>query len=478
MGTELFSVGMTLSDGGTGVIGADPSQTTGIIGTAADGTAGQVYPIAGTDTDVAASTFGGGDLPDQAVAHLLASKGRRVLGVRGAGGTAGVAGAMSLVSGTGPTVPTFTGTPNEDAEFRVRIMGTGSETTATFQYSFNRGRSWSATRLAGAAIALGNGVSITFPTGTFTADAIFGAVFTGPRNTLSNVADAADALIESPYRFGMVHVLGAPATAEDLFTLAAALDAKAAAAVAVGKMFDFILEAPAIDPDLLVEEADGFEAKNIVVAGGYADIYDENDRRIEKLSFARSLVPRLARNKLSITAMRDETDTDVEPVLALESAIWPDTALGTGADGYIDASRLPGLNDARFSTPWTIPGRGGSYAANVFTFASLTSDYSWHPNKRAANRGREVLFDLMWTLAQKRIPTEDGQIAAGSAVAIQNAANSALKRALVDDGHATRVQCVLNRASTSALRLKARATVVQHNRESEVDFGLALSIAA
>ncbi len=481
MGTELFSTETILSDGGTAVVGADGSASTGMIGTAASGTAGQIYPIAGTDTDVPAATFAGGDLPDQVVTHLLRSKGRRVLAVRGAGGAAGVAGAASLLSGTGPTVPTFTGTPNEDAEFRLKIISTGSQTTATYQVSFNRGRSWSATRTATAgAVAMGNGVSVTFPTGTYTANAVFGAAFTGPRNTLANITDAADSLIESPYRFGMIHVLGAPATAEDLFTLAAALEAKAEAAVALGKMFDFVLEAPAIDPALLVAEADGFAGKNVVIAGGWADLFDENDRRIEKVSYGRGLVPRLARNPLSVVAMRDQTDTALDPIFATESAIWPDEALKTGADGYIDSARLPGLNDARFSTPWTIPGHGGSYEANTFTFADLTSDFSWYPNKRAANRGREVLYDLMWDRAKQRLPVDptSGLMAAPTAVAIQRAANEALKSALVDGGHATGVQAFVNRASTSAIRIKARAVVVQHNRESTVDFGLALSLAA
>lgn len=478
MGTELFSLEIGLSDGGTGVTGADGTEATGMIGTAASGTAGQVYPIAGTDTDVPATTFAGGDLPDQVVNHLLKSKGKRVLAVRGAGGTAGTAGVATLLSGTGPVVPTFTGAPNEDAEFRAKIIATGNETTATFQYSFNRGRSWSATRLVGAAIALGNGASITFPTGTFTAGAIFKSTFTGPRNTLANITDAADSLIASPYRFGICHVLGAAATAADLFTLAAALESKAEAAVALGKMFDFVLEAPAIDPDDLTAEADGFVGKNVVIAGGYADLFDENDRRIEKLSYGRGLVPRLARNPQSVTALRDATDTDLDPIYPTETAIWPAEALGTGVDGYIDSARIPGLNDARFSTPWTIPGRGGSYAANTFTFAALTSDYSWYPNKRAANRGREVLFDLMWSRAQQRIRTENALIEAGTAVGIQRAANEALQSALVDGGHATQVAAILDRTSTSALRIKARAVVVQHNRESVVNFGLAISPAA
>ncbi len=481
MGTEQHDVDITLTDGGLGVVNADSSGAIGMIGVAASGTAEQVYPLAGTDTDTAPTTFGAGDLPDQAVKHLLESGGKTVYAVRGTASTAGAAGAATLLSGTGPTVPTFGGAPTEDAEVRIKIISTGSATTATWQISFSKGRSgtYGATRTAGAALSLGQGSTITFPVGTYTAGAIFGSTFVGPRNTLTNVGDASDALIESPYRFSMLHVLDVPADAAALFTLAAALDAKAQAAVSVGKMFDFMLEAPAVDPDLLVTAADGFEGKNVVIFGGYADIYDANDRIIEKRSIGRGIVPRLARNALSISAQRNTTDTDVEPVFGLANAIWPEDALHTGVDGYIDSRRLPGLNDARFSCACNIPGRGGSYSSNVFTFAAGTSDYSWYPNKRAANTGRQALFDWGWKQSQRRLPLDAaGNIDPRVATGLQGDANDVLRKVLVDGGHATRVACVLDRNSPTVLRLKARAQLVSHNRTTEVDFGLALALAA
>jgi len=226
-----------------------------------------------------------------------------------------------------------------------------------------------------------------------------------------------------------------------------------------------------------VTEAATFEGQNVVVWGGYADVYDDNDRRIEKVPLGRGGVPRVARQPISISAIQNVTDTDVEPVFGSTKAIWPDDATKTGVDGYVDSRKIPALNDERFSTACTIPGRGGSYISNVFTFSAKTSDYLWYPNKRVANRGREALYDMMWTLAQKRIPLDaGGLIEPAFAVGIQNMGDDLLQRILVDGGHATRAKCIVDRNSIGALRVKARAQVNSYNRVGFVDFGLALAL--
>jgi hypothetical protein len=481
--TDLSSVSVELADGQLGISGADSSSAAAFIGTCSGGTVEQVEAFAGSDTDTVNTVLGAGDMPDVVGDFLLSSQGKTAYAIKGTGSTDGSASAAELVSGTGPTVPTFSGRPDEDAEFLCEIVTTGTQATATWRPSLDGGDTWGETRLAGAGLSLGQGtMQITFPAGTYTAGALFSSTFTGPRNTLADVTDAADAFIESPYRAKFIHVLGAPANAADLATMMAALDAKADAAALVGKMLVFVLEAPAVDPALLVTATQSVVAPNVVVTGGYAQVFDQNDRLVEKWPNARKIAGRLGRNPLSVSLMRSADDSKLDPIYPDAKAIVPNGSLGTGADGYIDSRKLPALNNARFTTVQSIPGRGGAYVAHSFTFAALTSDFLKLPNRLIGNRGKEVLFDAMWDRAQQRVPRNatTGFIDETYAKTFERDAKSLLRTALVEEGHATAVSVVMNRndnlVNDPTLRIKARAVHVTQAGAIDVSFGLAVAI--
>jgi len=483
-GTDAFSVEMQLADGQLGIVAPDGSQAVGFIFTSTAGTANAVVPLSGTDTDAVIVNFGAGDGPDWVGDYLLTSGGKNAYAVRGTASTAGANGTATLLSGTGPTVPTFGGAPNEDADVRIKIITTGSQTTATYQLSLNGGESYGPTKTVGAALAMGQGSTVTFPTATYTAGAVFGATFTGPRNTLSNVTAAADALIASEYRFGAIHVFGAPDDAAALATLIAALDAKAEAARLVGKFFVFFVEAPAVDPALISAAIDSIVAPNVVVVGGYARVYDQNDRQVEKTSNARKIIGRFARNPLSVSLKRTVDDSTLDPLYADAKAIEPAGAAGTGADGYVNTAKLPGLRTSRCTTVCTIPGRGGAYVDRSLTLAALNSDFLDLPNRRIANSGLEVLYDEGWERAEQRIPRDPttGFIDETTAKTWEKAAKAKLRTRLVEGGHATRVSVVINRndnlASDPVVRMKARAVCVTRAGKIVVNFGFAVAIAA
>jgi hypothetical protein len=479
MTTTMPGINQSTADGALAPPARDSSSTCLKVGTSTSGTANQVKGFAGNAASLVVAAYGDGDLPDEIRDHLVRSLGKYTLGVKGSAATAAVAGTLALLSGTGPTVPTLGGTPNEDAQARIKIISTGSETTATYQSSLDGGDTWSATKTASAsAVALGNGSTVLFPVGTYTAGAVFGGDQTGPRNSLANVSTALDAGINGAEDWSFCHILGHPATPADLATLAAAVDAKMAAAPLMAKWPFAILEAPPVDPATIVSALASLAAPNVVICGGFAEVYDDADRQIEKKSIARPVAARIARNPISVSLMRNTSDTDIEALTGVRD-ILPTGA--TGTDGYNDSFLTPAMNNARLTTLMKWPGFTGFYVANSFTFSPMGSDYLELPNTRIKNRGRQVLYTAAVRHAQRKIPRiAGGFIDPRMAKFIESDMAGQLHTALVQDQHATKVAVSVNRndnlASDPNLRAKARVQSVTRVGIIDVEFGFAVAL--
>lgn len=478
MALAIPSITITTADGQLGGVAPDASGVVAIIGTSTSGTANQVYEFAGNAGGLVASTLGDGTLSDWVRNHLARSGGRATLAVRGTGATAGSNGTVTQ-TGSGP-LPTLTGTATEDAQLKITIITGGAVGTATFKYSLDGGRTYSATKTTAASYAIGNGVTIVFTAGTYVAAEVYSVTLTGPRNSVGNVGTALDALLNSGYSFGMVHILGHAADATDTATLIAAVQTKMASAGLQGKFPAFaVVEAPPVDPALIVTALGSIAASEVVIAAGFHQLSDTADNTIEFVSSARSIVPRLARNPISVEASRRQDDSDLDPLDGVV-AIYPNEA--TGTDGYIDAFRLPSLNNARASTLLRYPGRAGFYVANVMTLAADGSDYSRATNKRVISRARQVLYVGAFRHLQRRLRLDPstGFIDEGTATAIDRDLEGQLFTALVSGGHASAVQVVTNRndalLSDPTLRIKARIVPVGYAQAIEIELGFAATI--
>ena len=478
MSTAVPSVSVTASDGNLGVPSGDTTSVTALIGTATGGTANQVYTFQGNAGSLVKQTFTSGTLADWGRNHLLYSGGKQTLMVRGTGSTAGSNSAVTA-SGSGPTV-TLTGTAIDDAELQMVVVSGGAIGTATVKFSLDGGRTFGPTRTSASTLAIGNGVTANLAAGTYVAAETYSATLTGPRNSVADVGDALDALLNGSSRFGLVHLLGHPASGADLATLIAAVQPKMAAAALQAKFPAFaILEAPPVDPATIVTALASVDAPDVMVCGGFATIYDDSDRQIEKVSIARAVAARLARNPISVAPSRRADDSDLEALAGIRD-IFP--AGSTGTDGYLDSFLSPTLNNARLTTAYRIPGRVGSYVCNAFPLTSTTSDTFEAENKRVIARSREVLYDGALRHLQRRLRRnpQTGFLDEGQAIAIDRDLEQQLRTALVEDGHATAVRVVTNRADNLAsdptLRIKARVVAVTRARTIEVEVGLAVAL--
>lgn len=478
MTTTAPSITTSIANGGLGIPTADTTGVVAKMGTATGGTANQAYYYAGNANSQVVTDLVDGVLPDDIRNHLSRSQGRPTLGMRGSAGTAGSNGTVTQ-TGSGP-LPTLSGTANEDAELRIKIIVGGAVGTATFQLSLDAGRTYQPTRTTAASYAIGNGVTITFTAGTYVAAEIYSADLTAARNTVANVTTMLDAYLNGPYQFGLAHLLGHPADASALATLVAAVDAKMATAPAMGKFPAFcILEAPPVDPAGIVTALASVTAPEVVVCGGFAQYYDDSDKIIEKVNCARPLASRIARNGISIAPSRAINDDDLESLAGI-LAIYPTGA--TGTDGYLDTRLLPALNAARVTTLTTYSSRPGFYPCNLFTLAALGSDFLEGENKRIISRAREVLYQGSFKFLQGRIRRnpQTGYIDEAQATSIDRYYESLLKVAIQAPGAATAVRVVTNRnddlAADPTLRVKARIVVVTRARTIEVEVGLARAL--
>lgn len=478
MTTTMPGVSTSIANGGLGTPAVDATGVCAKIGTSTSGTANQPYLFAGNAAAAVTAALGDGTLPDDVRNHLLRSEGKPTLAIKGSAATAGSDGTVTQ-TGSGP-LPTLAGTANEDAELRIKIITGGTVGTATFQLSLDGGRTWRPTVKTAASYVIDTGVTITFTAGTYVAAEVYSADLLSARNSVANIGTALTALINGPYGFGFAHILGHPATAGDLATLITAVDATMAGAPLMGKFpAGAIIEAPPVDPALIVTALASVTAPEVVVCGGFAQIYDDADKQIEKVNIGRAVASRCARNPISIAASRAKNDSDLEALTAVQS-IYPTGSSGT--DGYLDSFYLPALNNARLTTLMTYPGRTGYYTCNVFTLAALGSDFLEFENKRIISRAREVLYfaALRYIQARIRRNPSTGFIEEAQASAMDRDYEKQLRVALMQDGHATGVKVVTNRndnlAADPTLRMKSRIVAVTRARTIEVEVGLAVAL--
>ena len=278
------------------------------------------------------------------------------------------------------------------------------------------------------------------------------------------------------------HVLGHAADAADTATLIAAVQSKTASASLYGKFpFGAILEAPPVDPALLVAAMASVDAADITLCGGFCQLFDDNDNQVEKVSIARAVAGRLARNPISVSSSRRADDGAPEP-LSRVRAIFPTGSAADGSSGFFDSFYLPTLNNARFTTLATRPGEAGFFVANPFMLTATNSNYFELENKRIIQRAREVLYYGGRRHLQRKLRRDatTGFISEATASDIETDLTALLKAALVAEGHADWVVVTVSRqdnlVADPTLRIAARLGVPVRARTIEMTVGTAVAL--
>lgn len=477
---DIPNVTNTIADGGLGIVPSGAEDVTFLVGGSSAGTAGNFYSYAGSDTTTVSDDLGSGPLVNQAIKHLIRSKGKQVICYKVAPSTAGSTSAISQ-SGSGPAITVSSGTPYDQFDGRLVIVTSGARGTATFQYSLDGGDTYSAVITTAATVALASGVTLAFAVGTYVADEVYSWTDTAPAMTSGDIGTALDAIIASPYRGRRVHVLGQVTTAAGAHTIATLLGTKVDAAHLVAKFLYCIFEAPAIDKAGIITEFASFEHRFVLGCAGFAEIVEDATNRIQKRSSARCIVPRIARNPIAIHALRNEADSTIDALTDVSELVPSGASASTG---YHDEDATPGLNAARFATLRTITGQSGYYVTNTPLFSGLSSDFQQHMHAEIMLKAVETWHAFATVQLARRVrknPTT-GYIASSFASAIEREGEETIKASLGDAIEGVRV--LVNRAdnlsSDPTLRAKIRIVIGSYvqEMESEIGFAPALSEAA
>lgn len=477
MAVALPNSTLTIVDNGLAIVGSSGDLPSCKIGSSSAGTVGDFYSFAGTDTNQVITSLGSGALVDSTIQHLLESGGKQVIVYKATASTAGTSSAVTNVGG-GPTV-TLTGAPYDQSETIIEIMLGGVIGTSQFRYTLDGGDTYSDYYATAATFLLPNGVTANMAAGSYILGATYSWTDTAPAMTTTNVGDALDAVITSPYDVKFVHVIGQAADAAAAATMATTLSTKITSAHAAHKYFFIIFEAPAVDKAGLATSFASFEQKFVAGCGGFAEIVNPRNQAVQKRSSARVLVPRVARNPRAIHILRDVSDSDIEPIASIVRLVPNGAAASTG---YHDEERTPGLNAARFMALRTISGRAGFYPTNGLSFASGSSDFQQLPYVQIVLDAARAWYQYTLTQLAKRIRKDpvtgfiDPKIADGA----ENGGKKALRLELGDD--ISGLSILLNRtddlAASPILKAKIRLVVDGYALEYQSEIGLASSLPA
>lgn len=459
----------TITDGALGAAVDNPDDVVALIGASSSGTAATVYAL--TQPQDVRSTLGYGPLAEQAAHVLTKGRGKLTALCVPATTSAGSVGAFSkVVDGTGSgngTVADSSSTPNDDYELRIKITTGGAVATAKFQYSLDNGRTWSGIIATAATYAIPNtGITVAFSGTSFDAGDVFASRVLAPSFDATALGAALDALFLDGRRFRLVHVVGIPASAAAAFTMASALDAKLVAAEALYLYARGICEGPEGVTDANLIAACTETLKRTAIAADFCALMGDLTLRRTKRPAAWPIVARIMQRPVHEHPGQFDVGS-LEGVAPLGS-----TTSDAVSYSYRDEGRTPGLDDAGFMTLRTMRGVSGVYISRGTMLVSPTSDYRQLQNGAVMDKAATAGHDAMLVYLNRAIRTNaNGTIKEEVAQQIEREATAKLERAIVNAGHAERVELLVLRTNNvlSTKELKYRVRVLPFGYAEFID---------
>lgn len=345
---------------------------------------GAVVTIAGHTTNTAAN--------GTHVAHVLSDTTFSLPSVAGIGagaaGTVQDTGVVALNYGTGTSVPTISGLPNDSRSFRFRWVKGGTRGTAgaTFQYSKDGGSTYSPTLSLGASTSYtipDTGISIAFSVGTFVAGEEWHWKTEEPHWDIGDVVDMIASLKSTGYQFRLIELVGAM-SASDATSLSTALE-DLRVNYRYTRLIGHARDIDASDTDQtdyeqsLSADVAALSDGRVSMTAGYYRVPSVIDKAQYRRPLLFSLIPRIMSNPIQVSPAKVRPSGGG----ALSGMNTPSQSeidsKGLDSDLYIDTNDSPALKSARYITARTRIGRPGWFVDEASTFASPESDYTFLP---------------------------------------------------------------------------------------------------
>jgi hypothetical protein len=468
------SVAITVADGALGIIADDTTADSFKLGVSSAGTVGTLYSYRGADTSKVRTELGQGPLVEAISHHLKKSGGKTVYAMKLTSSVVGTNTAVTQ-SGGGPLV-TLTGAPLDQYDGIAVVVAGGALGVGTFKFSLDGGETYSVelTIPAGGTYLMpDSGVTLNFAAGTYVAATTYSWTSEAPSYSNADLSTGLDSVLAiNTAKGGFIHVVGQAADASGAATMATTLQAKLVAAAALKKYMRGIIEMPAVDKALLITAFAAFSGDRVGAVLGFLEQVSDVSGRIYKRSLGHAFAARLAKVPISVDAIRNDTDSNIESLPGVVKLV-PDGA--AASTGYHDEGTTPGADAARFITAMTIPGVPGFYICNPNLMAAPGSDFKWLQYGRVMDRACEVVNLAATKYLSKRLRLDPvtGFILKAEATAIEADIGAQVRAALVQPSHAVSASVVVNRAdnllSSPVLRMKVRIVPFPHAKTIECE---------
>jgi hypothetical protein len=469
---SLPEVVQTIRDNALGIVAENIDSVHAKLGVCSRGVPNTLYSF--SDQKTLVDTLGTGPLVE-AAAHALAVAGGQVYCVPIYPSVPGV---TQGPPASGPMMGTISisGSPTDSFQGVIQIVQGGLPGTATFKYSLDGGRSFSAeiTIPGSSTYALPDlGVAVDFllpPQAIFMAGQVLTLSATVPGFSLSDFNTALNALLADSREWRLVHLVGTGADPQAAAALAAAMDVALAGAESAYRYVRGIIECPEATDAALIAAFGLFASRRVAVAAGFESLTSSIAGRLMKRPAAWPAVAR---------AMAVPISQDLGAV--------GDGALPGIAGLYRDERVTPGLDGRQFITLRTFLGISGAYVSAGRCMAPVGSDYALLQNgfvmDAACRTARTTLLPFL--NSKVRVDGEKGTIREVDARTIEATVEAALNAALVAKNHASAVSVKVSRTenilSTQRLPVTIRVVPLGYARAIAVDIGFsnpALKLAA
>jgi hypothetical protein len=459
---SLPEVVQTIRDNALGIVAENIDSVHAKLGVCSRGVPNTLYSF--SDQKTLVDTLGTGPLVE-AAAHALAVAGGRVYCVPI---NPSVPGTITGPEGGIPMQGTIvlSGSPTDAFEGVIRIVQTGTLGFATFKYSLDGGRSFSAEMAipgSGSFLLPNVGVVASFslpPQTMFLAGQSFTFSATAPGFSLSDFGAAIIALLADPREWRLVHVVGTGEDALAAAALASMLDATLLSAETSYRYVRGIIECPEAGDASLIAGFSLFASRRVGVAAGFENLTSSVAGRIMKRPAAWPAVAR---------AMAVPISQDLGAV--------EDGALPGVVGIYRDERVTPTLDGKQFITLRTFLGISGAYVTAGRCMAPVGSDYALLQNgfvmDAACRTARTTLLPFL--NSKVRVDGEKGTIREVDARTIEATVEAALNATLVAKNHASAVSAKVSRTenilSTQRLPVTIRVVPLGYARAIAVDIG-------
>lgn len=444
----LFSVGGTRGTAGIVYqISSDGGSTFGpvlALGTATSFSVGAT----GASIAVSAGTVIAGDfIAFTLTAPVLASAGELV------------------TSALGTSVPTNpAGTyPNDDYEMKLLVVngGTVGVDGITFKYSYDNGRTYSATTALGTAAYFvwpgSGGTRVNFAAGTLLAGGTLAFPTVAPCWNTSDLTTALTALKNTAANWELVSVIG-PASAAAL----GVVDTAITGMHAVGKMRWAMMHTrmPVGDESEATYSA-SLSGVFASLSTNYIALASGSSKLVSSVSGREYVRPPSFQGAAREANVSEEINT-----AAVDLGALPGTRLtdDNGNPDEHDESVNPGLDDLRFYVLRSWDGIAGTYVNRPRIFSAEGSDFYLVPHRRVMNLAKESLRIFLIRRLNKpiRVNKTTGYVLESEALEIESGANAILRSVLLAKPKASNATFVLSRTdnvlSTKTLSAEVRIT--------------------